>query len=64
MGINWLICCVLSAATALADSVGGISNETNLDGLDLFSPKADAPYVPYSLLNHTSTYDEEQARFD
>ena len=56
--INLLICfAVLSSADA-----DPVNPSVPLNSSDLETAKADVPYVPYSQINHNSTYDEEQVR--
>ena len=57
--ICWIVLSVTLASPILpeGDSAG---NETA--AAEEVPAKADSPYIPYHLINHTSTYDEEQVR--
>jgi hypothetical protein len=54
--ICWIVLSVTLASPILpeGDSAGNETEEV--------PAKADSPYIPYHLINHTSTYDEEQVR--
>ena len=55
--LSQFLCLLLFLSPVLSNPA---ANDQVSNATDPLSPKADAPYVPYGLLGHNSSYDEEQ----